>query len=225
MKMNVQTGLSVVAWLPLAFSGIWLAGCASTGYEKSQAAGWSLQAASDEVKAERRALDAATAALNNLVNTPPGDLVEGYRRFATAVDDLSYTVGRNEAARRRVIQASTAYLQNWDKQLAEMNFDAVRNQSAARKADVAGHFEAVNRRYQEAQDAITPVLDYFRDIRKALSTDLTLGGLEAMKPAANNAASNAGKVQGALENLATELANSGTKLSTLAVHENGNQRQ
>ena len=71
-----------------------------------------------------------------------------------------------------------------------MNFDAIRERSEARKAEVFKHFEQVKRRYSEAQSTMQPLIAYLKDIRKALSTDLTPEGLKAMKGASENANGN-----------------------------------
>ena len=217
MNTKSPNWLHVVSLCFLAANALWLAGCASRGYDKSQAAAWSLQIAGEEVQIERRALESALSSLNDLVNKPPGDLIAGYQRFSASVDQLAVAARRNEAAARRVSQSSAAYFQNWDRDLATMNFDAVRGQSQARKAEVVNHFDTIKRRYADAQSTMQPLIAYLQDIRRALGTDLPLAGLEALKPAVDNANANGAKVQGALTNLAGELSNSGAKMSSVAV--------
>ena len=207
--------MAVMAVGFLAFAT--LSGCATKGYDKSQQAAWSLQVAGEEVQNERRALESALASLNDLVNKPPDDLITAYRQFGTQVDQLVAAERRNEAAARRVDRTSAAYFQSWDKELGDMSFDAIRERSLARKNEVANHFDLVKRRYTEAQSAMQPLIAYLQDIQKALSTDLTRAGLEAMKSAVENANANGGKVQTALNNLSSELSTSGVKLSSVAV--------
>jgi len=217
MKIIIPKSTAVLAFGSLALGALWLNGCASKGYDKSQAASWSLQIASEEVQIERRALESALAALNELVTKPPDDLIAAFSRFSTTVDQLVAAARRNETAARRVDQSSAAYLLNWDKELGTMSFDAIRERSQSRKVEVVNHFDLVKRRYAEAQTTMQPLIAYLQDIRKALSTDLTLAGLEAMKGAVENANANGGKVQTALANLSAELSTSGAKMSSVAV--------
>src|SRR5438132_4871318 len=114
MKIKFPNSLLPITLLFLAFDALWLTGCASKGYDKSQATAWSLQIAGEEVQIERRALESALNSLNDLVTRPPGDLIAGYSRFSDMVNQLEVAARRNEAAFRRVNQSNAAYFQNWD---------------------------------------------------------------------------------------------------------------
>ena len=66
---------------------------------------------------------------------------------------------------------------------------------AGKPKEVAHRFETVSQSYQEAQTVVQPLIDYFEDIRRALNSDLTRGGLAAVKDIVGNADDNAAKVQ------------------------------
>ena len=100
-----------------------------------------------------------------------------------------------------------------------INFAAVRDQSVSRKTQVSDEFNTVNQRYRENQAVIEPLISYLQDIRTALSTDLTEGGLQSVKPLAENAEQNARKVQTALARLADDLSASRTQMSSVVVRE------
>jgi len=193
-----------------------LTGCQTAGFKKADSAAASLQNAATEVQAENQTLDLSMATLRDLVNKPSGDLKVQYQRFSKSVDKLESAVARNERAATRVSEKHAAYLASWDKELGSMNYEAIRLRSEARKNEVSAHFETVNRRYNEARAAMQPLVDYLKDIRTALSTDLTPAGLESVKPILSNAEENAGKVQVALGRLTNELNNSSTRISSVA---------
>ena len=207
----------ITAVLILGAAFLTLAGCVSSRYQKSEAAAASLQMAANEVQAESRSLDLTLNALKDLVNKPPADLKLQYEGFGNNLDHLIASARRNEAALRRVGEKSAAYFQSWDEDLATMSFEAVRARSQARKTEVTANFDSIYRRYRETQSTVQPLLDYFQDIRKALGTDLTVGGLEAMKPTISKVNENSSKVQTALARLADDLAASGTQMSSITV--------
>jgi len=207
----------ITAVLTLGAAFLTLTGCVSSGYQKSEAAAASLQIAAGEVQAESRSLDATLSSLNDLVNKPPSDLKLQYEGFSSNLDHLIAAARRNEAVLRRVEEKSAAYFQSWDQDLATMNYEAVRARSQERKAEVTSNFDSVYRRYRETQATIQPLLDYFQDIRKALATDLTFGGIEAMKPTVSTVNENSSKVQTALARLADDLAASGARMSSIPV--------
>src|SRR5436190_1960487 len=198
----------------LSISSIWITGCATSGYHKSDATARSLQYASWEVTAESRALDLTVRNLNELINRPGADLKPQFRRFSGALDRLIKEAARNDRADVAIARKSSEYFETWDKELAAMNYEVVRQRSQARKAEVTNDFATVHQRYLDAQAVMQPLLSYLEDIRKAVSADLTQRGLEAMKPIAAHADENAAKVQVALSRLSDELSASGRRFSS-----------
>ena len=204
-------GLSSLCALCLAF-----AGCATNAYQKSDATAQSLQHASFTVQAESRALHLTLQSLKDLVGTPGADLKPQFKKFSSALDSLIKESERNDKADQEIAERSLTYFKAWDKEMESMSFEAVRVKSQARRTEAASDFQRVHQRYLEAQSVMQPLLAYLEDIRKALRTDLTQHGLEAIKPIVANADENAGKVQVALTKLSSELNASGTRLSSFA---------
>lgn len=194
--------------------GVILNGCASAGYEKSDVAADTLQDASTQVYAESIAIDATVATLNDLIDNPAPDLKPQFDKFNIALNRLTELEVRNEKSAERTSRKTVAYFDKWDKQLASIDYEAVRKESAARKAAVKDRFNSVSSRYHETQEVVQPLITYFEDIRTALSTDLTRGGLESVKSLAANAEQGARKVQVALGQLSDDLAASGAEMSS-----------
>lgn len=194
-----------------------MSGCASAGYKKENAASQSLRRAAIDINAENRMIDVTMASLDDLINNPSGDLRPHFERFNTALDGLMDASNRAEKSAARAKQKSADYFKSWDKESASIDFPAVRDQSVARKAQVSNEFNTVNQRYHQNQAVVEPLISYLRDIRTALSTDLTAGGVESVKPLAENARRNAQKVQTALGQLSDELAASGMRMSTYVI--------
>ncbi len=199
----------------MAIAALWLAGCSTANYAKSEAAAISMQRAAAEVQAESNAVQLTVAAMNELFQEPGADLRQPYRHYSTAVDRLAAAARKTQATGQRMAQRNTAYLSAWDKNLKTIDYDHIRELSQNRKEEVTERFEAVKRRYEESQQAVEPLLTYFRDIRTALGTDLTSGGTESLKTVVENAGRNAEKVQTALAALDEELNASGARLSSI----------
>jgi hypothetical protein len=198
----------------LLFALIVFSGCQSNGYRKGDAAARSVQMAAAEVQAESRAIDAAMETLKDLVNNPGADLKPQFLRFQGALDRLEETAARTERSRVRAEARSRAYFNSWEREMDEIKFGAVREQSESRHAAVTNQFHTVNTRYQEAQAVVQPLISYLNDIRAALSVDLTAAGLESVKSIVSNADQNARKVQVALGRLSEELSASSAALSS-----------
>ena len=194
-------------------------GCASTNYKRADAASESLQRAGRQIEVESYTIDLTVAALDDLVNKPAPDLKPQFARFNTTLDRLVAASNRAQKAADVAHKKSTDYFETWDKETADIKFDAVRDQSVSRKTQVSNEFNTVNQRYRENQAVMEPLISYLQDIRTALGTDLTAGGIQSVKPLADNAQQNARKVQTALAHLSEELTASGARMSSIIPQE------
>lgn len=196
-----------------------MCGCATRAYRQGDAASASLHRAALEIRAESGAIDATLATLDSLVNKPGPDLRPQFVRFSHSLDRLVAASKEAEKSAEAAKKKSGDFFENWDKQTAEIKYEAVRDQSLSRKTQVSNDFNTVNQRYRENQSVIEPLISYFQDIRTALSTDLTVGGIQSVKTLADNAEQNAQKVQTALARLSDELYESGARMSSVGPRE------
>lgn len=190
----------------LGLTVLFLAGCQTTSHDKGDTTARSLDHAALEVQAQSHALDLTMNSLNDLVNNPAPDLKPQYATFSRNLDQLEASAKRNAAAQTNVNRNASAYFKAWETQLDSVNYEVIRNQGQARRAEVKKSFEEVNQQFHEAQSALTPLIDYLEDIRKSLAVDLTVGGLQSVKGFLSNAQENAAKVQTALGKVSTQLA-------------------
>ena len=200
---------------PLALAALlllvtWLAGCGTTVYKQGDRAADSAQSAALGFQTESQALAGTMATLSDLVDKPAPDLKPQYQSFSAALDGLVAALKRGEVAHNHLVRSNAAFLATWDKQLTTMTNADIRSRSEARRADVSNQFDAAHKRCLEAQDALRSLIGYLQDLRKALSMDLTRGGIDAAKPLVRNANTTADKVQ-------ADLAQAGTDLKALSV--------
>lgn len=194
---------------------LYLSGCASPSYEKADGASSSLQKAATAINTESRAIDATMNALDDMVNKPAADLRPQFVRFNASLNWLEDSSKRAEEAANEANKKSQEYFQTWDKEVATIRYEAVRDQSVSRKTQVSDELNTVDQRYHQNQGVVEPLISYLRDIRTSLSVDLTAGGISAVRPLAENAQQNARKVQSALAQLSDDLADSGARMSAL----------
>lgn len=199
---------------------IGLNGCVSAGYQKGDTAAISMQRAAGEVQLEGRAMDQTMAALSDLISQRNGDLKGPYKRYSRSLDRLIVLAQKTENTGREMEQKNAAYLAEWDRQLAAIDYGHIHEISEARRTAVTNNLDAIQRRYQESQAAVQPLISYLLDIHRALSADLTIGGLEALKGVAQNANENVAKVQTALDALTNELTSSSAGMSSVAYQAN-----
>ncbi|HHY85152.1 MAG TPA: DUF2959 family protein [Verrucomicrobia bacterium] len=191
------------------------AGCASS--PKNDKAAASVRRASTDLHLQSRALNHTIHALTNLVDSSPRDLKQPLEQYEYALENLYDSVERTENSVQRMRRHTTAYLDFWNQQLTNINYEVVRSRSAEREEAVRSELEFVMERYVETREAMLPLLAYFEDIRKALRTDLTAGGLASVRPIAANAVSNARKLDTALARMIRDFTGSAARMSSVIV--------
>jgi hypothetical protein len=186
-------------------------GCASTGNDKSASTVKSLAKSSCLIEKGNVQIDQTLAKLNDLVSNPNADLQKQSAAFDSSVNDLGATAKAVGSKADQMKADGADYFANWDKESAKMNNEDIRHRSQARKQEVAANFARISQQYDETKATFQPFMSDLRDIQSYLNTDLTSGGLVAIKPFATKATSDAIPLKEAIRNL--DEAFKGLKLS------------
>ena len=203
--INLLAVLTVVAGL--------IAGCSSTGYEKAGGTSTSLQKAAQGIDKGNAQIDVVMAALSDLVNNPGADLKKQFKKFNAALDDLQ-SLAKDVGGKAGDMQAEgTAYFKQWDKDLAKIQNEDIRNRSSERKSAVSARFERVKANYGQVKTDFAPFMSDLKDIRTALAADLTVGGLGAVKGAASKANQDVLPLRESIGKLSADFKELGVSLS------------
>lgn len=196
---------SLLPLLTLIIAASLIAGCASHNYQKGAATSASLTDSADKIAAGKYKIEATLSALNDLVNSPQGDLVTKFKNYNDAVADLQSTA-QNVKARVQDTRASgNEYFKAWDEQLALIKNEDLRNRSAERKTEVQKEFTDIKRVYAQTEMAFKPFLADLKDIQTALGTDLTTGGIASVKSTADKANQDAVALKISVDQLVTQF--------------------
>ncbi len=199
-RLSSLTGVACAS----AFA-VLLLGCRSATYMKADTTAGDLQRAGNELRAEVALLESVTNSLNDLIANPGGDLRIQFGRFTDALEHLEKTAHSAAARSGELRKDGENYFKEWDRQLLTVSDEQIHQASANRKADTMKLFDTSMQRYDEAQNAMTPLIAYLRDIRTALSVDLTTAGLQSAKVPAANATQQAVKAREALLHTMADL--------------------
>lgn len=191
-----------------------LTGCASTGYDKAQATSGTLEKAAQNIRKGNGQIDAVLFALSSLVDSPAADLKPQFNKYRDAVDKLEslYSDVRKQVADMQANGAN--YFSSWDLELAKIQNEDIRSRSTDRKNMVAAHFERVRASYSQAKIDFAPFMTELKDIRTALATDLTSGGLVSIRPSVQNAQDDATPLRISLTRLEEDFKTLGVALSS-----------
>jgi aminopeptidase N len=108
------------------------------------------------------------------------------------------------------------YFKAWDEQTAQIHNEDIKNRSAERKAEMQKKFTEIKMSYTEASESFKPFLSDLKDIQTALATDLTTGGVKAIKGAADKANKDAVPLKASIEKLAGQFKDLGTAMAAAA---------
>ena len=203
----LSTSLAVFALL--AFGG-----CASNRYnDKAANTSSSLNKAAQDVRQGNGQIDAVLIALSSLVDSPAADLKPQFNKFTAALEKLE-SLADDVSKQAGAMQGQGAnYFRSWDQELAKINNEDIRSRSTERKNAVSARFERVRVTYAQTKSAFAPFLSDLKDIRTALATDLTTGGLASIRTVANQARDKAPPLREALSELELDFQNLGVSLS------------
>jgi len=193
-----------------------LAGCASHNYDQGSATAAGLKESADKIEAADGQLDATLASLNDLVNNPQSDLRPQYKQFSDNVDGLA-SLAKHVADSVTAMRANgKEFFAKWNEQLAGIKNEDIRNRSAARQKEVSDELQNVKRSYAETESAFKPFMSDLRDIQKYLGTDLTPGGVAAMKNVAAKGNATGATLKQAVNKLAADFKSLGIAMSAVA---------
>jgi len=208
MKLNPLVSASIVAAVLL------MAGCASTGYEKAGDTSCTIEKTARNIHKGNGQIDSVLFSLSSLVNSPEADIKSQFEKFNTSVSKLE-KLSNDVNAQSVAMQTQGAdYFRTWDEELAKIQNEDIRSRSTDRKNAVAARFEKVRISYAQAKADFVPFMSDLKDIRTALATDLTAGGIASIKSVANKADDNAAPLRKSLTNLEQDFKDLGVSLSS-----------
>jgi hypothetical protein len=215
--MKKSNALTLISNLALAATLTGLLGCASGNYQKGGETATGLKESADRIEGGKGKLDAVLASLNDMVANPQSDLVPKFKTFNTALSDLESTAQHVKDKVAAMREKGNEYFKAWDQQLATIQNEDIKTRSAERKAAVEKSFSDIKRSYAEAQIAFRPLITDLKDIQTSLKTDLTAGGIAAIKAPVEKANKDAVPLRAAIDKLATQFKDLGAAMAAAPV--------
>jgi ribonuclease HI len=200
----------------IAFGGF-IAGCASTGYEKAGTTSNTLRQAAQSIDNARAPIDAVLASLSELVNFPAPNITKQFQKYDAAVNTLDAQAAEVRTNATAMQEQGAAYLQKWSEELAKIQNDDIQNRSMDRRNATTARFKEVKASYVETNAQFALFMSDLKDIRTLLATDLTVGGLDSIKGLSAKANEKALPLRESLVRLSDDFKSLGVALSTTSV--------
>lgn len=212
---NLIATLTVTAALAV------LAGCASKqNYQQGAATGAGLMAAADKVDLGITNIDQTLGSLNDLVNSPGGDLEPKLKTYNDNVNGLQTMYQNLQDAVTGARNNATVYLTNWDAKIATISNPDIKNSAQQRKDAVQSEINDVKKSYAQVRVDFDPFMANLKDIQTVLNSDLTAGGVASVKGAADKATTSGNKLKESLGSLSGDFRQLGSAMgSTVATNQ------
>jgi len=192
-----------------------LGGCATPGATSNRAdnTSSSLEAAALNVAQTNTQLEIVRRSLSDLVNNPGADLQAQYNTYNASVNRLDALANEVTASAADMQERGTAYFVQWDEDLAKIQNENIRMRSVDRKEQVTARFKEVGANYTQIKDDFAPLVSNLKDIRTALGTDLTAGGLTSVRSLAAKADRDVVPLRNSLTRLESDFRDLGVAMS------------
>jgi hypothetical protein len=126
-------------------------------------------------------LKATLGALNGLTKQSKGDLRPAYDTFCAQVAKTEAAAGATRKQVQWMGGEGRAYFQDWQSTVNAIANESLRKKAQKRLDAVKESYASVEGSLQKASEKFTPFLSDLGDIQKALATDVTAGGVKAVR--------------------------------------------
>lgn len=132
-------------------------------------------------------LEATLEAVNALTQQTQGDLRPAYNTFCSEVTRTEAAAGWTRTRVQWMASDGKKYFQDWQNTVNSIGNPALRKKSQKRLDAVLVSYNKVEASLQQARDKFAPFLSDLGDIKKALASDVTPGGVKAVKSTVRSA--------------------------------------
>ena len=176
----------------------------------------SIKDARAEATRTSQQLKATLEALNALTKQTKGDLRPAYNAFAAEIPKTEAAAGWTGTRVRWMASDGRQYFQSWQKTIDGIANESLRKKAQKRFNAVQESYGKVEIAFQKAADKFKPFLSDLNDIQKTLATDVTPGGVKAIKSTVSSANWNHKFVSSAIHSALKEMDKMQKSLSSEA---------
>jgi hypothetical protein len=197
------------AWLNAVLGiccALFSAGCGSTrGYQQADKTGEAINTVRNDIVNVKSAVDDSMKALDGLAATATTDPRKAYETFAKSVDKVEKAANTAKADADEMNARGAEYFKNWETELAAVKSPEIRKLAQERRGKLQEAFGTIKTAAEATKASFPPFLSNLKDLRTALSSDLTVQGIAAAKGIFAKTKSNGVEVQKHLDELVAEL--------------------
>lgn len=178
-----------------------IAGCSSTGIQRSEKATTTMQTIDNDIKLIVVQLDATGASLDELTRPGQSDVKKA---FVSCTDNISKieTMEKHFAIHADEMKdRGKDYFDEWQKEGNKYNNAQIRELSEQRRAQLGEIYAKIAENSVEVKGPFKAYVSDVKDIQIYVSNDLTSKGIESIAPITRKAVDDGEKLKSAIRNL------------------------
>jgi hypothetical protein len=147
----------------------------------------SISEARVETRRTAEQLKTTLAALNALTKQTKGDLRPTYDAYRKEVANTATAAAWTETRLQWMAGDGRKYFSDWQTTINAISNKSLKKKAQKRLDDVKESYDKVEASLKQAKEKFKPFLSDLSDIEKALATDITAGGVKAIKSTVSSA--------------------------------------
>jgi hypothetical protein len=176
----------------------------------------SIKEAHQETRRTSGQLKSALSALNALTKQTQGDLHPAYKTYCAEVANTHSAAAWTRVRVQWMGGDGRKYFQDWQTTVRSIANDSLRKKAQKRLDTVRKSYDKIEASLQLATEKFKPFLSDLSDIQKTLATDVTAGGIKAVRSTVKSANSNHQSVDQAVNAALKEMVTMEQALSSEA---------
>jgi hypothetical protein len=215
--MRLSKQWVVVLFTTLIIVAMSIAGCSSTGIQRSEKATTTMETMDNDTKQAAVQLDATGVSLDELMKPGQSDVK---RAFNSCTDNISriekmeqtFAIHADEMKAR-----GAEYFQEWQKEGNKYNNPQIRELSEQRRIELSEVYGKIAEMSIGVKQPFKAYVSDVKEIQIYLSNDLTSKGIEAIAPIARKAVDDGDKLKAAIRNLQTAIEKARSEMAQAGI--------
>lgn len=194
-----------------------LAGCASTGMQRSQDTRTTMETMDNDIQEASQQLDATGESLDELMRSGQTNVKSAFDSFKKNVEKMESIEKKFAKHAEQMKAKGIDYFKEWKKEGSEYKNPEIQRLSNERRAALKEVYDKIAENSIGVNKAFKAYISDIKEIRQFLSNDLTTKGIEAISQISERVVSEGNSLKYAIQDLQTaiqkaqsEMAQAGT---------------
>jgi prefoldin subunit 5 len=181
-----------------------LAGCQSSGSDKSASTVSGLDSLKESITALKESVTKTVASLETL-GAATGDMQAQFKAFAKDVDTVEKRSSSVKSAGEKVRKQRVAFMSTWEQDLASIENTDLRERGTKRHKEASTRFADLDTANAKRSEAFDAWLKTVKELRTYLSNDLNPAGVKNVSSTIKSITSDAQKINKAADDAIAKL--------------------